>query len=102
VRAYTSAGAGEWRGLNAKTLSIKKNPPEDAVISMEYNVILLTCSAVGATSYQWTDLSTGNIVSNSSIYYISIDDRNGYQCIALNEDGSKTAIVKGEMFQLSH
>jgi hypothetical protein len=74
------------------------NPPGNVFITPIYDTITLTCSADGAINYQWIDLSTGELVSNNSIHYISTgcSEINGqYQCTALNEGGNNTAIIKG-------
>ena len=58
------------------------------------------CSADDATDYQWTDLSTGELVSNNCIYYITTpyDKMNGqYQCTAMNGAGNDTAVIKGQI-----
>jgi hypothetical protein len=80
---------------------ISENYLESIIISLEYqyNGTLLTCSSVGATNYQWKDLSTGNIVSNTTMYYINNTNSSinwpGYQCIALLDDVNKTATFLG-------
>jgi deleted-in-malignant-brain-tumors protein 1 len=73
---------------------------EKAQINTEYNIstLSLTCSAVGATSYHWTDLSTGNVVSNSSMHHVNIEssiNSPGYLCTALNKNSSTTATIRG-------
>jgi hypothetical protein len=84
------------------TLFIHDTPPRDVFITPIYyaSKITLTCSAYDAADYQWIDMSTGQIVSNNSIIYISTMSNNmsgQYQCIAKNEAGSNSAFIKGEL-----
>jgi hypothetical protein len=58
-----------------------------------YDTITLICSAVGATDYQWTDLSTGEIISNDCITTGKMSGQ--YKCTAINRAGNNTAIIKG-------
>jgi hypothetical protein len=70
------------------------------LITPTYDIknITLKCSADGATHYQWTDLTTGELVSSNSTYYISTKHgkiSGQYKCTALNKAGNNTAVIKG-------
>jgi hypothetical protein len=72
---------------------------DDVFITPTYDIstITLTCYADGATTYKWTDVLAGEVVSNTSTYTTSSGMINaGYcHCTASNRAGSKTANIKG-------
>ena len=66
------------------------------------STVILTCTANGGPNnrFQWTELSTGTVLSNSAVYYLTTSSnarRNIYQCTVFNEAGNGTATVSGKL-----
>ena len=66
------------------------------------STVILTCTTNGGPNnrFQWTELSTGTVLSNSAVYYLTTSSnarRNIYQCTVFNEAGNGTATVSGKL-----
>jgi hypothetical protein len=90
------------RGVTTSYIQLDKPsisiPPSGVSITPIYETITLACSADGATHYQWTDLTTGEIISNNSIHYITAGcgknkKKGQYQCVASNEAGKAASAI---------
>ena len=65
------------------------------------STVILTCAANGGPNnrFQWTELSTGTVLSNSAVYYLTTGNnaRSIYQCTVFNKAGNGTATVSGKL-----
>lgn len=74
----------------------------------QYNeyTVTLTCTASGGPSnrFEWKNLSTGTVLSNSAVYQFATGNNVGgnYQCTVFNEAGNGTAIVDGKFKSFVH
>jgi hypothetical protein len=90
---YAYNGGMTLNPINVEDVSVIDN----VFITPTYNIstITLMCFADGATTYKWTDVIAGEVISNTSTY-TTTDITNGYyQCTASNRAGSKSATIKG-------